>query len=185
MYVTRWIVHTETSRINGKFTNFFARMKIDRFYPPFDLFSKNPRSRYFWRANIEKKFLYSSLLQRYMDRRSIDKQRSKILHYEMDSLSLFWPTSKLSPNPKFLLSSPRSSRWLETKRYQLEEKKVERLSRVLFTVFQWFTPCVINPAASVCEARASYGAVCQNHACITIPLFGVPFPLPRDPLRDI
>lgn len=102
LYVTRWIVHTETSRINGKFTNFFARIKIDRFYPPFDLFSKNPRSRYFWRANIEKKFLYSSLLQRYMDRRSIDKQRSKILHYEMDSLSLFWPTSKLSPNPKFL-----------------------------------------------------------------------------------
>lgn len=36
---------------------------------------------------------------------------------------------------------------------------------------QWFSPA----AERVYEARASYGAVCQNHGCIiTIPLFGIP-----------
>lgn len=120
----------------------------------------------------------------WIDARSINNDRkSSITKWTLSLYSGQRPNYPLTPSSS--LCSPRSSRWLETKRYQLEEKKVERLSRLLFTVFQWFTPCVINPAASVCEARASYGAVCQNHACITIPLFGVPFPLPRDPLRDI
>lgn len=43
------------------------------------------------------------------------------------------------------------------------------------TVFHRQARAMIHPAASVYEASASYGAVCQNHGCIImIPLFDIP-----------